>query len=172
MNEVIRALISRRSVRSYNDKKVPAELVKEIVEAGTYAPSGSGSQASKMVVIRDETLVKELSQMNAAVGGMTNDPFYGAKTIVVVFSDSQKATCVENGALVMANLMNAAYSVGVCSCWIHRAREVFETDRGKSLKEKWGVPSTYIGIGHCILGYSDMPIPEAAPRKEDYYYFA
>ena len=67
----------------------------------------------------------------------------------------------------MGNLMNAAYSVGLGSCWIHRAREVFMTDTGKELMKKWGIPESYVGVGNCILGYADEA-PEARPRKEGY----
>ena len=68
----------------------------------------------------------------------------------------------------MGNLMNAAHAVGVDSCWIHRAREVFEGDEGRAMLRQWGIPDTYIGVGNCILGYRDCDYPEAKPRKADY----
>lgn len=106
--------------------------------------------------------------MNAAVMGNDSDPFYGAPTVVAVFADSRRETCVEDGSLVMGNLMNAAFSLGVDSCWIHRAREVFQTKEGKALMKKWGLGEEYIGIGNCILGYGDKPLPQAKPRKEGF----
>ena len=106
--------------------------------------------------------------MNAAVMGVDSDPFYGAPTVIVVFSDSTKPTCVENGSLVMGNLMNAAHALGVDSCWIHRAREVFESEEGCKMKKEWGIPDSYVGIGHCILGYAAGEYPKAKPRKEDF----
>ena len=102
--------------------------------------------------------------------GVTSDPFYGAPTIVVVLADQSRGTCVEDGSLVMGNLMNAAYAVGVDSCWIHRAREVFASEEGKALLAQWGIEGDYIGIGHCILGYRDCELPQAKPRKENYIY--
>lgn len=168
MNEVVKNLLERRSVRGYKKDLVPTDVLDEILEAGKYAPSGMGQQKTLMVVTQDPELVAELSRMNADVMGSTNDPFYGAPTVVIVFADSEQGTCVENGSLVMGNLMNAAHALGVDSCWIHRAREVFDSEEGKALKAEWGVPESYVGIGHCVLGYRSGEYPEAKARKDDF----
>ena len=68
----------------------------------------------------------------------------------------------------MGNLMLAAHSLGLGSCWINRAREEFETQEGKALLKQWGIEGDYIGIGHCVIGYPDGNLSKAAPRKEDY----
>ena len=168
MNEAIKNLLERRSVRGYKKDLVPAEVLDEILEAGKYAPSGMGQQKTLMVITQKPELVAKLSKMNADVMGAKSDPFYGAPTVVIVFADSEQGTCVENGSLVMGNLMNAAHAVGVDSCWIHRAREVFDSDEGKALKAEWGVPESYIGIGHCVLGYRSGEYPEAKARKDGF----
>lgn len=168
MNETIKNLIDRRSVRSYKNELVPEAILEEILEAGKYAPSGRGLQGTMMVVTHDEELVKKLSEMNAEVMGTTSDPFYGAPTVVMVFADSTMPTYVESGSLVMGNLMNAAYSLGVDSCWIHRAKEVFASKEGEALKKEWGVPKEYVGVGNCVLGYGDKEFPKAKPRKENF----
>lgn len=168
MNETIENLKSRRSVRSYSSRQVPEDVLNEILEAGKYAPSGMGRQPAVMVVVRDNDRISSLSMMNAAVMGTNTDPFYGAGTIIIVFADSTASTYIEDGSLVMGNLMNAAHALGVDSCWIHRAKEVFETEDGKALMRRWGLDDKYVGIGHCVLGYSDKPIPEAKPRKVGY----
>ena len=166
MNEAMKNLLERRSVRGYKKDLVPADVLDEILEAGKYAPSGMGQQKTLMVVTQDPELVAKLSRMNADVMGAKSDPFYGAPTVVIVFADSEQGTCVENGSLVMGNLMNAAHAVGVDSCWIHRAREVFDSEEGKALKAEWGVPESYIVIGHCVLGYRSGEYPEANARKD------
>lgn len=168
MNEAMKNLLERRSVRGYKKDLVPADVLDEILEAGKYAPSGMGQQKTFMVVTQDPELVAKLSRMNADVMGAKSDPFYGAPTVVIVFADSEQGTCVENGSLVMGNLMNAAHAVGVDSCWIHRAREVFDSEEGKALKAEWGVPESYIGIGHCVLGYRSGEYPEAKARKDGF----
>ena len=168
MNEAMKNLLERRSVRGYKKDLVPADVLDEILEAGKYAPSGMGQQKTLMVVTQDPELVAKLSRMNADVMGAKSDPFYGAPTVVIVFADSEQGTCVENGSLVMGNLMNAAHAVGVDSCWIHRAREVFDSEEGKALKAEWGVPESYIGIGHCVLRYRSGEYPEAKARKDGF----
>lgn len=168
MNEAMKNLLERRSVRGYKKDLVPADVLDEILETGKYAPSGMGQQKTLMVVTQDPELVAKLSRMNADVMGAKSDPFYGAPTVVIVFADSEQGTCVENGSLVMGNLMNAAHAVGVDSCWIHRAREVFDSEEGKALKAEWGVPESYIGIGHCVLGYRSGEYPEAKARKDGF----
>lgn len=155
MNEVIEALEQRRSCRKFSDKSVEDEKVKQVVEAGLYAASGMGRQATHLVVVTNPDDVAQLSRMNAAIMGAEGDPFYGAATVIVVLTDPAVPTCVEDGALVMGNLMNAAHALGVGSCWIHRAHEEFDSNEGKALLAKWGVEGEWRGVGHCILGYAD-----------------
>ena len=166
MNEVIEALEQRRSCGKFSDKPVEDEKVKQIVEAGLYAASGMGRQATHLVVVTNPDDVAQLSRMNAAIMGAEGDPFYGAKTVIVVLTDPAVPTCVEDGALVMGNLMNAAHALGVGSCWIHRAHEEFDSDEGKALLAKWGVEGEWRGVGHCILGYAaEQGEQPAAERK-------
>lgn len=170
MNEVLKCLKERRSVRKYRSEQIKDSELEQILEAGTYAPTGMGMQSPIMVAVQDPETIAKLSKMNAAVMGVTSDPFYGAPTVIVVLADRSRGTYVEDGSLVMGNLMNAAYSIGVDSCWIHRAKEEFESEEGKALLKKWGIKGDYVGIGHCVLGYAkDAPAP-AKPRKENYIY--
>ena len=172
MNKGLDALKSRRSVRRYKPEQIKDEELKAVLEAGIYAPTGMGMQSPKIVVVQDPEMVRKLSRMNAAVMGTDSDPFYGAPTVLVVLADPERPTCVEDGSLVMGNLMNAAYAVGLGSCWIHRARQVFDSAEGKALLKEWGIPEKYIGIGHCILGYADGDLPAAKPRKDNYIVYA
>lgn len=168
MNEAYNNLLERRSVRSYKKEQIPREVLEQILEAGKFAPSGMGMQSAVMVAIQDPETIAQLSRLNAAVMGSSQDPFYGAPTVIVVFADGARGTCIEDGSLVMGNLMNAANALCVDSCWIHRAKEVFETEEGKALMAKWGLDETYRGIGNCILGYGAGPKPIAKPRKENF----
>ena len=133
------------------------------------------TRAAMTVSISDMTvppqkpeLIAKLSKMNAAVMGSSNDPFYGAPTVLIVLADPEIGTYHEDGSLVMGNLMLAAHAVGVDSCWIHRAKEEFESAEGKELLKEWGLPENLVGIGHCILGYRDCEYPEAKERKANY----
>ena len=170
MNETIKTLLERRSVRTYSDKLVPDNVLKEILKAGTYAPSGMGKQSAKIVLIKNKEVRDKVAKLNAAVMGRDADPFYGAPYVAVVFADKNVMTYLYDGSLVMGNLLNAAYSLGVDSCWIHRAKEVFESAEGKALMKEWGLSQDYEGIGNCILGYrkEDSPEIKAKERKEDF----
>ena len=169
MEAALQDLKTRRSIRAYRPEQIKEEELQKILEAGTYAPTGMGKQSPRIVVVQDRETRDLLSKLNAAVMGTDSDPFYGAPTVLVVLADRERPTCVEDGSLVMGNLMNAAHAVGVGSCWIHRAREVFDSGEGRALLKKWGIEGDYVGVGHCILGYpADGAVPEAKPRKEDY----
>lgn len=166
--ETLMSMKARRSVRSYRKEQITDAELAAVLEAGTYAASGMNRQPSKMVVVQDAELIGKLSRMNAAVMGADSDPFYGAPTVVLVFADTNAGTWLQDGSLVMGNLMLAAYAVGLGSCWINRAREMFESPEGKALMEQWGLTDNYAGVACCILGYPEGELPEAKPRKDGY----
>ena len=173
MNETVRNLIERRSCKRYLSKPVEAELLHEVLRAGTYAPTGRNRQPVKILVITDPQVRDDLRKMNAQIMGMEEsfDPFYNAPVILVVLSDPQIHTYLYDGSLVMGNLMNAAHALGLGSCWVHRAKEEFQTEYGKALLKKAGIDGEWEAIGHCLLGYSDGPLPEARPRKEGWIHY-
>ena len=170
MNEVIKTMEERRSVRAYKPDHVAPELIDQILEAGSYAANGMGRQPVIVLAVTDKTLRDKLSRMNAAVMGRDGDPFYGAPAVLVVLADKNSMTHVYDGALVMGNMMNAAASLGVASCWIHRAKETFESEEGKQILKDLGIEGDYEGIGNLIIGYADGEVKPAAPRKEKFAY--
>jgi nitroreductase len=170
-NEVLNTMKTRRSCRCYLDKMPEPEALNAVLEAGTWAPTGMGRQSPVIVCIQNKADRDTLSKMNAAAMGGNGDPFYGAPCVAVVLVDKTIPTCVEDGSLVMGNMLNAAESVGLSACWIHRAKEMFETAEGQALLKKWGVPNAenLRGVGNCILGYAAEGGKKApAPRKENY----
>ena len=168
MNQTIRDLLQRRSIRQFKDEQVSEELLDIVLEAGTFAPTGMNRQSPLMVAVQNKETIEILRKMNAAIlGNPDADPFYGAPIIIVVFADKNVRTYREDGSLVIGNLCNAAHAVGLGACWIHRAKEEFETEEGKALMKEWGIAENYEGIGHCILGIPAV-IPETKPRKENY----
>lgn len=165
-------ILTRRSIRKYKSDPVPAELIDRIITAGLYAPTGRNMQSPIIVAVTDRELRDRLSRMNAAVMGSDGDPFYGAPAVLVVLADRSCRTHIYDGSLVMGNMMLAAHEAGLGSCWIHRAREVFDTDEGKEILRSLGVNGDYEGIGNCIIGYPDCPLPDAAPRREGRVFYA
>ena len=167
MNETLKVLKERRSVRKYKAEQIRDEELNAILEAGTWAPTGMGLQSAVMVVVQDPATIAKLSKANAEIQGKPGtDPFYGAPTVVVVLADSSSRNWLQDGSLVMGNLMTAAASLHIGSCWINRAMEYFDAAEGKDLLKQWGLPETYRGVGNCVLGYVDGDLPAPKPRKD------
>lgn len=174
MNEIIKAMKERRSIRKFKPDMPPRELIEQIADAGLYAANGRGKQAVMTVVVTNKQLRDKLSNDNRLIGGWDEgfDPFYGAPVILIVLADKSCPTAVYDGSLVMGNLMLAAHSLGLGSIWIHRAREEFESDDYKRLLADLGINGEWIGIGHCAVGYTDGEIPRAAERAAGRIVFA
>lgn len=173
MSETLKVLESRRSCRAYRPELIEEEKLQAIIKAGTYAATGMGKQSPIIIAVTNRDMRDKLSAMNAKIMGQGEgfDPFYGAPELLIVLADKEVPTCVYDGSLVMGNLMNAAADLGVDSCWIHRAKEEFESEEGKEILKNLGITGNYVGIGHLILGYAAAPLKNAAPRKENYVYY-
>ena len=170
MAETLDVLKQRRSCRAFTNQSVEKEKMAAILEAGTYAPTGRGKQSPIIIVIKDPEVKETLTRMNAEIIGAKIDPFYGAPELVVVLANKQRPTYIYDGTLVLGNMMNAAADLGIGSCWIHRAKEEFETEYGKSLLKRLGIEGDYEGIGHLVLGYPAKEPVQPAKRKDNYIY--
>ncbi len=170
MADTLTTLKTRRSCRAYKPEHVEEEKLNAIIEAGTYAATGMGKQSPIILVIKDQAIRDQLAKLNAAAMGVDIDPFYGAPELLVVLANKAMPTYIYDGSLVMGNMMNAAADLGVASCWVHRAKEEFESEEGKAILKQLGIEGDYEGIGNLILGYAAKPAGTAAPRKENYVY--
>ncbi|MDO4484153.1 MAG: nitroreductase [Clostridia bacterium] len=169
MNEVLDAIKTRRSVKAYKPDMVPQELIDQVIEAGTWAPTGMNRQAPVILAVTDKVIRDRLSDMNRRVMGAPEgmDPFYGAPVVLVVLADRDAAlTWQYDGSLVLGNMLLAAHALGLGGCWIHRAKEEFETEEGKAILEKAGLTGNLVGIGHCVIGYPKDGLPTPKPRKD------
>lgn len=170
-NKVLTSMQTRRSVRKYKSDMIPREILEQIITAGTYAPTGMNGQSPIIIAVTNKEVRDKLSRLNAEIMNSNKDPFYGAPVVLIVLADKNRGTRVNDGSLVMANLMLAAHELGIGSCWIHRAKEEFERPEGQEILKSLGIEGEYEGIGHCILGYVDGEYPKAAPRKENWVYY-
>ena len=170
MSKTLTVLKTRRSCRAYKPEPIEEEKLNAIIEAGTYAATGMGKQSPIIIAVTDKALRDKLSKMNAAIMGVNIDPFYGAPELLIVLANKEMPTYIYDGSLVMGNMMNAAADLGVANCWIHRAKEEFESEEGKAILKDLGIEGDYEGIGHLILGYAAKPEAKPAPRKADYVY--
>lgn len=173
MSDVLNKMKTRRSIRKYKPDEIPQELLDQIIEAGTYAASARGCQSTIIIQVTNKELRDEIMKMNCKIGGWEDgfDPFYGAPAMLIVLAKKDWPNRVYDGSLVMGNLMLAAHELGIGSCWIHRAREEFETEWGRKLLDSLGIKDEYEGIGHCALGYIDGEYPETPPRKENRVFY-
>jgi len=165
-NETIQTILARKSCRSFTDEQVDPMLLQTVLQCGTHAPTGRNAQSAYIVAVQDKETRDTLSRVNALGGD--HDPFYGAPTVVIVLGIENGCTPFEDGCLIMGNMLNAAYACGLGGCYIHRARQMFETEEGKSLLKKWGITEKVFGVGCLILGNIKGDLHPDLERKPDY----
>ena len=171
MNDIIKAIIERRSCKNYKPDAVPQEIIEQIIEAGLFAASGQGKQTPIVLAVSDKETRDKIAEINSKYHPLhPADPFYGAPVVLVVLAPKDAGTGVCDGSLVIGNMMLAAHSLEMGSCWIHRAKETFADEEGKEILKKAGLEGEYVGIGNCIIGYSAVPNPPVIPRKENRVY--
>ncbi len=168
MNEALQNMLTRRSTKQYKPEHIPEDKLDDGLKAGTYAPAARGLQSPLIVAVQNAEDIAVMRDVNARIKGDDGDPFYGAPTVVVVFADPKAKGGVNDATLVLGNMLNAAHAVGLAGRWINCAKETFELPEGKALMRKWGISEDWVGVGNCILGFPDGPLPEPAPRKEGY----
>ena len=172
MNETLKVLEERRSCRKFKPDMITEYELNSVLRAGTFAPTGMGKQSPIIIVVKNKELREKLAKENAKIMGMGEDfdPFYGAPIVLIVLADKNISTYLYDGSLVMGNLLNSAESLGLGSIWIHRAKEEFDSEFGKSILKQLGIEGNYEGIGHCALGYREGEKQEPVSRKDNYIY--
>ena len=166
--EALEVLKNRRAIRKYKADQIKEEELNAVVEAGTFAPTGAGTQGVQIVVVQTPEYRNRVAALNAKVFGKDMDPYYGAPTIILVFETPECFTHELDGAAVCTNMLNAAYAAGLGSCWIHRCKQMFEMEEGKALLKEWGLPDNLVGVASMALGYADCEQPVPKPRKSGY----
>lgn len=158
-------------MRKYKKEQITHEELETVLKAGTYAATARGCQDPWIVAVQNPDTIKQLVAMNAKVMDTTDNPYYDAPTIVLVFGSDTSIwpNSLYDGALVLGNMMTAAHAIGLGSCWINREREMFATDEGRDLMRQFGLPDGLIGIGALSLGYADGEPRPAKPRKDGYF---
>ncbi len=167
-NEALEVLKTRRAVRKFKPQQITEAELLTVLEAGTYAPTGRNRQTPWIIAVQEPAQREAVSKLNAKIMGADTDPYYGAPTIILVVAPDDGFGEL-NGSAVLTNMVNAAYAAGLGSCWIHRPKQMFETEEGKAMLKQWGIEEDVMGIGSIALGYADVETPAAPPRKENYY---
>jgi nitroreductase len=171
MVDILDIIISRRSIKKYKSDMVERDKIDRVIKAGMYAPSGRNRQAGTIIAITNKNVRDRLSQLLAESRGVDIDPFYNAPVVLAVVVDKSVNTAIYDGACIIENMLLEAHSIGLGACWVHHAKEIFQTEFGKSIIANLGISSDIEGVGFCILGYSDMEVHGELPRKNDYVYY-
>ena len=169
--EALEVLKNRRAIRKFKPEQIKDEELKLVLEAGTYAPTAMGMQSPLIIAVQDKEDVAKLNELSAGIMGREGLPYYGAPTIIIVFRTDiarNELLGTLDAAAVCTNMLNAAYAVGLGSVWIHRSKEIFESEEGKKLLKKWGIDENVYGVASIALGYSDQEHPTPKPRREGY----
>ena len=167
--EALEVLKNRRAIRKFKAEQISEEELKAVLEAGTFGPTGAGTQGVKIVAVQSPEYVARVDALNAKVIGKDIHPYYGAPTILLIFETPECFTHELDGAAVCTNMVNAAYAAGLGSCWIHRCKQMFEMEEGKELLKEWGLSEDLVGVASIALGYADCEQPAPKPRKDDYF---
>lgn len=181
MNETIRTILKRRSVRAYKPDQVDEGSLELILEAGRYAPSAMNQQPWHFTVIQNRLLLEKLEAackivfMESDVEALRNiarrddfSVFYHAPALVIVTGDSTALAPQYDCTLAMQNMMLAAASLDIGSCWMHSIMMFHATEKGKAVFRDLGIvfPERHQPYAAAVFGYSAVPLPEPAPRKQ------
>ena len=160
---------TRRSVRAYKSEPIlPSKALDAVLETETYAPTGGGHQSPTIIAITDPKYRREIAKLNAEVMGSNTDPYYGAPVVILVLAYGSASTYVEDGSCVLENMMLAAHALGLGTVWVHREREIFDSESGKDLLREWKLPETLRSVGAIALGYLVHEAGQPAARKQNY----
>lgn len=170
MVDTFETLLNRRSIRRYKSEIPSLSLLKKVAEAGLYAPSSLGKQASKIIIITSNKQRNFLAALASKTRNSKTDVFYGAPAVLVVLVDKNEPNHLYDGSLVMGNMMNAAYALGLATCWIHYGKEVLATSEGQEFLKKLDIEDKWEGLAFCIIGYGCETQVKASPRKEKRLY--
>ena len=164
-NETIKTLLERRSCKAFLAQQISDEELNTVLEAGRFAPTAMNRQPTLFIAVQEKALMEKIAKMNAAVmGRIGENPYYDAPTVVLVLCKRTITTGVSDASLAIGNMLNAAYSIGLGSCWVNREEEMFDSDEGKNLLMELGIDGDWLGVGSCILGYPAAENPEVRPR--------
>ena len=167
MNEMLKLMHDRRSTRAYRPEPLQEAVIQQILEAGRFAPSGMNKQLNHFYVITDPNYLADLTALvSRKMENYRNKDFrYGAPVLVLVTNQKESTTCVQDASCAMENMMLAAFSLGVGSCWINQLRETCDVPEVRALLTEYGVPEDHIVVCSAAIGYIEKETP-AKPRHE------
>ena len=186
MNETLKTIKSRRSVRKYKDEQLSEEHLMAIIEAGRYAPSGGNSQSCSILAIQNPKILGDLTalaQQEFAKMDVKPDTYkslatsitlsqkgnynfsYNAPTLIIITNIAEYGNAMADSACMLENMMLAAHSIGVGSCWLNQLRWLNENDAARKYLYGLGMEENHSVFGSLGLGYPNAPILPQLERK-------
>lgn len=166
MNEVLKNLKTRRSVRKFSDRPVPSDILDEIITAGLYAPSAMNTQLWQITVVKNE---EKITALQHAISNALDRPdyhrFYGAPVFIIVSIPRDYRHGAVDTACVLENMFLAAHSMGVGSVWINQVRDSFDDEGVRSVLTSMGIPEEHVCFGCAAIGYADCELPADRENK-------
>lgn len=190
MNETMQTILHRRAIRRFDERQIDEELLQQILQAGLYAPSAGGKQGVIFAVCQDKEVNERLGKIKRANSNphmataknyvskeqpsIADDPklinaFYDAPTVITMFAPKNFLFSVDDCAVAAENMMLAADSLGIGSCYIGQGWTAFADSYGQEILRKWEIRTDYYAVMQLLLGYpreSDKH-PVAKPRRND-----
>lgn len=165
MNEVIQTILNRHSCRAFTEQSIEPEKIEALLTAAQWAPSARNEQSWHFTMITNR---EKIQQLAAAVREADNRPasynFFAPAAFFIVSGERDNRNCFLDGAAAMENLMLAATSLGLGSCWINQVRDVCDNPLVRDILTKYGVPESHVVNASAALGYAAQP-PVIHERK-------
>lgn len=157
MNEVMQNILTRVSVRAFNEKQVAKADVEALIQAGLYAPSGMGKQTWHFTGVLNQALIAELAAAVGKVLGREGYAFYNATALIIPSNHRESHYGKEDNACALQNIFLAGHSMGIGSVWINQLSEISDHPEIRPLLNKLGVPEDHVVFGIAALGYAETP---------------
>lgn len=162
MNETMKTILTRRSIRKFSDKKVPEEILRDLVEAGMHAPSGMCRKTWQFTVVTNEDMIKKLTLAIAKVLGREGYDMYKPTAIIIPSNNRDSKWGMEDNACALENIFLAGWSYGVGSVWINQLNGICDEPDIRGILTELEIPDNHVVYGLAALGYADptSPMPE------------
>lgn len=182
MNEVLKAIFERRSIRKYKSDPISDADRDNIVKAGLFAPSSKNTQPWRVTIVQNaETISAITREVKAAIrragiekyAALAENPKYTvnfttAPMFVIVSANPSASTCpAEDCSVLLENMFLAAHSLGIGSCWVNQLGCVSDEPGFRRFITELGVPESNRIYGSACFGYAAVEHPAPPPRKED-----
>ncbi len=159
MNEVMKTILARRSVRHFTDQPINDDILAQIMDAALHAPSGQGRKTWRFTVVTNKEMIKKMEKAIEAdypyKGYTLKDP----AVLIIPTNLRDNPFGIEDNSIAIMNIMIAAQSFGIGSVWINQIKGRSDLPHIREVLTEMGVPEDHIAYGTCVLGYPDPDYP-------------